>query len=169
MNPIRLALAFAFAAAVAAGLARADEPHATKAKPGLSITTLDGTTFELSAQRGRWVVVNFWATWCSPCIKEMPDISAWVRAHAKDASAIGIAWEDTERAEIDAFVKKHPVSYALAQGDVYNPLPDFEVPRNLPLTYMIAPDGTVAKKFTGPITGDDLDEVVAAGAPKPMR
>jgi thiol-disulfide isomerase/thioredoxin len=160
------ALAFAFAAFVATGAAHADEPHATKAKPGLSIKTLDGKTFELSAQHGRWVIVNFWATWCSPCIKEMPDISAYVSAHAKNVGAIGIAWEDTERDEIDAFVKKHPVSYPLAQGDVYNPLPDFEVPRNLPTTYVIAPDGSVAKKFTGPITADDLDKVVAASMAK---
>jgi len=158
------ALAFAFAAVVAT--APAAEQHATQAKPGLSIKTLDGKTFELSAQHGRWVIVNFWATWCSPCIKEMPDISAYVSAHAKNVSAIGIAWEDTERDEIDAFVKKHPVSYPLAQGDVYNPLPDFEVPRNLPVTYVIAPDGSVAKKFTGPITADDLDKVVAASMAK---
>jgi thiol-disulfide isomerase/thioredoxin len=128
----------------------------TAAKPTLSIATLDGKTFDLAAHRGHWVIVNFWATWCSPCIKEMPDISAFVAAH-KDVAAIGIAWEDTERAEIDAFVKAHPVSYPLAQGDVYKPLKDFEEPRGLPVTYVIAPDGTVRKKFTGPITGDDLE------------
>jgi thiol-disulfide isomerase/thioredoxin len=128
----------------------------TAAKPTLSIATLDGKTFDLAAHRGHWVIVNFWATWCSPCIKEMPDISAFVAAH-KDVAAIGIAWEDTERAEIDAFVKAHPVSYPLAQGDVYKPLGDFEEPRGLPVTYVIAPDGTVRKKFTGPITGDDLE------------
>ncbi|MGN6520488.1 MAG: TlpA disulfide reductase family protein [Dokdonella sp.] len=157
------ALALACIAAVAVGVVHADEPRVTRAKPELSIKTLDGKTFDLSAQRGHWVIVNFWATWCSPCIKEMPDISAYVAAHAKDVSAIGIAWEDTERDEIDAFVKQHPVAYALAQGDVYNPLPDFEVPRSLPVTFLIAPDGSVAKKFTGPITGDDLDKAMAAG------
>ena len=143
---LAVALAFVGGSAVAA----------TAQKPTLSIATLDGKTFDLAAHRGHWVIVNFWATWCSPCIKEMPDISAFVAAH-KDVAAIGIAWEDTERAEIDAFVKAHPVSYPLAQGDVYKPLEDFEEPRGLPVTYVIAPDGTVRKKFTGPITGDDLE------------
>lgn len=143
-------LAFALAFSGTAALAE------TAAEPTLSIATLDGKTFDLAAHRGHWVIVNFWATWCSPCIKEMPDISAFVAAH-KDVAAIGIAWEDTERAEIDAFVKAHPVSYPLAQGDVYKPLKDFEEPRGLPVTYVIAPDGTVRKKFTGPITGDDLE------------
>lgn len=143
---------FALALAFSGTAALAD----TVAKPTLSIATLDGKTFDLAAHRGHWVIVNFWATWCSPCIKEMPDISAFVAAH-KDVAAIGIAWEDTERAEIDAFVRAHPVSYPLAQGDLDHPPKDFEVPRGLPITYVIAPDGTVRKKFTGPITGDDLE------------
>lgn len=143
---------FAVALALGGGTALAD----AGVKPTLSIATLDGKTFDLAAQRGHWVIVNFWATWCSPCIKEMPDISAFAAAH-KDVAAIGIAWEDTERAEIDAFVKAHPVSYPLAQGDVYKPLEGFEVPRGLPITYVIAPDGTIAKKFTGPVTGADLE------------
>jgi thiol-disulfide isomerase/thioredoxin len=150
-------LALALAVACSAGLAE------TVAKPTLSIATLDGKTFDLAAHRGHWVIVNFWATWCSPCIKEMPDISAFVAAH-KDIAAIGIAWEDTERAEIDAFVKAHPVSYPLAQGDLDHPLKDFEVPRGLPVTYVIAPDGTIKKKFTGPITGDDLERWTGSSA-----
>ena len=137
----------------------------TAEKPTLRIATLDGKTFDLADQRGRWVIVNFWATWCAPCIKEMPDISAFVESH-KDVAALGIAWEDTDRAEVDAFVKAHKVSYPLAQGDIYTPLKDFEEPRGLPLTFLIAPDGHVAHKFVGPITGADLDKAMAAKAAK---
>lgn len=138
---------------------------ATAEKPTLKIATLDGKTFDLAAQKGKWVIVNFWATWCSPCIKEMPDISAFVAAH-KEVAAIGLAFEDTEKAEVEAFAKSHPVSYPLAQVDLDHPPADFDTPRGLPQTYLIAPDGRVAKTFTGPITGDDLAKAIAAGAKK---
>ena len=138
---------------------------ATAEKPALKIATLDGKTFDLAAHQGKWVIVNFWATWCSPCIKEMPDISAFVAAH-KDVAAIGLAWEDTEKAEVEAFAKAHPTSYPLAQVDLDHPPADFDTPRGLPTTYVIAPDGRVAKTFTGPLTGDDLAKAIAAGAKK---
>lgn len=155
---LRLCAAFALAAfAAAAGMVRAETPK----QPALEVATLDGGRFDLAAQRGKWVIVNFWATWCSPCIKEMPDISEFV-AGRKDVVAIGLAYEDTEKAEVEAFAKAHPVKYPLALVDVYKPPADFETPRGLPTTYLIAPDGTVAKKFTGPITGDDLDKAIAA-------
>ncbi|GAA0722816.1 TlpA disulfide reductase family protein [Dokdonella soli] len=138
--------------------------HATTAKqPTLKVTTLDGKSFDLAAERGRWVIVNFWATWCSPCIKEMPDISAFV-ASRQDVAAIGLAYEDTDKTEVLAFAKAHPVKYPLAQLDVYDPPADFDKPRGLPVTYLIAPDGNVAKTFTGPVTATDLEKAIAAGA-----
>ena len=113
-RPILLPTALAALAAFGAGVARADMP----ARPALKVATLDGGTFDLAAQRGHWVIVNFWATWCSPCIKEMPDISAFVAAHA-NVAAIGLAYEDTDKAEVAAFARAHPVKYPLAQVDVY--------------------------------------------------
>lgn len=146
-----LVLAMALAAPVQAAM---------PATPALNVTTLDGKPYDLAAQRGHWVIVNFWATWCIPCIKEMPDISHFVSTH-KDVSAIGLAYDDSAPADIKAFVAKHPVSYPIAQVGLDNPPKDFDEPRGLPTTYLIAPDGTVAKRFVGPITGDVLAAAIA--------
>ena len=127
------------------------------AKPALAVKTIDGGTFELSKQGGKWVIVNFWATWCSPCLKELPDISAFVAAHKDKVAAIGLDFEDAEKDEIEQFLKKHPLSYPVAQVDIDNPPKDFEAPKGLPNTYVIAPDGHVAKAFMGPITTKDLE------------
>ncbi|MBS0591023.1 MAG: TlpA family protein disulfide reductase [Proteobacteria bacterium] len=129
-------------------------------KPTLKLTTLDGTTFDLAAHKGEWVIVNFWATWCSPCIKELPDISAYVTSHKGKVAAIGLAYEDSDKADIEAFLKAHPLSYPVAQLDVMAPPKDFDTPKGLPNTYLIAPDGSVAKVFLGPIQMKDLDAII---------
>ena len=133
---------------------------ATAAKPGLSVKTLDGGTFDLSQQGGKWVIVNFWATWCSPCLKELPDISAFVAAHKDKVAAIGLDFEDADKDEIEKFLQKHSLSYPVAQVDIDNPPKDFEAPKGLPNTYLIAPDGHVAKAFMGPITTKDLEAAI---------
>ena len=137
---------------------------ATSATPALKIETIDGKTFDLASHRGHWVVVNFWATWCAPCIAEMPELSAFIKAR-KDVDGIGLAFEDTERQEIVDFLKQNPVEYPIAQVDVDNPPADFEVPRGLPTTYLIAPDGSVAKQFLGPIKDKDLETAITAAKP----
>ncbi len=135
---------------------------ATAQKPSLSVTTLDGADFDLSRQGGKWVIVNYWATWCAPCLKELPDISAYVTAHKDKVAAIGLAFEDSDKADIEKFLKTHVLSYPVAQVDVLDPPKDFDPPKGLPNTYLIAPDGHVAKAFLGPITTKDIDGVIAA-------
>jgi thiol-disulfide isomerase/thioredoxin len=146
------------AALLFAGVAHA----ATAQKPSLEVTTLDGQTFDLSKQGGKWVIVNYWATWCAPCLKELPDISAYVTAHKDKVAAIGLAFEDSDKADIVKFLKTHVLSYPVAQVDVLDPPKDFDTPKGLPNTYLIAPDGHVAKAFLGPITSKDIDGVIAA-------
>lgn len=131
------------------------------AKPELKTTTLDGKVFDLAKHRGHYVVVNFWATWCHPCIQEMPDISHFVATH-KNVDAIGLAYESASVDDIKTFLKKHPVSYPIARVDVVHPPADFAEPRGLPTTYVIAPDGSIAKKFVGPIKIADLKQAIDA-------
>lgn len=135
--------------------------HASKEAPTLSVQTTAGKTFDLAKQRGKWVVVNFWATWCGPCLKEMPDLDQFDQARS-DVVVVGLAFEEIDPAELKAFVKKRGVRYPIALVDVYEPPADFEVPRGLPTTYLIDPEGKVAEKFLGPITSQDLARVIAS-------
>ena len=127
--------------------------------PQLKVTTLDGQTFDLAAQRGHWVIVNFWATWCVPCIKEMPDISHFVATH-KNVRAIGLAYQDNAVADIVAFLHKRPVVYPIAQVTLDKPLADFEEPRGLPTTWLIDPQGKVAAHIVGPVTTASLAKAI---------
>lgn len=131
------------------------------ARPTLVIRTLDGKDFDLAAQRGKWVIVNFWATWCSPCIAEMPAISAFVARHA-DVVAIGMAWDRSPRDDIAAFARKHPVAYPLAWVDMDHPPQGIEAPRVLPTTWLVAPDGRVARRFVAPVDEKKLAQAIAA-------
>ncbi|MGB3749153.1 MAG: TlpA disulfide reductase family protein [Rhodanobacter sp.] len=149
-------------AAIALALALVAPLHAAMpAQPTLKVSTLDGKSFDLAAQRGHWVIVNYWATWCVPCIKEMPDISHFVAAH-KNVRAIGLAYEDSEPADIKAFLAKHPVVYPIAQVTVDKPLKDFDAPRGLPMTYLIDPQGKVAQRKLGPVTEALLKQWIGA-------
>src|SRR5690606_32966206 len=135
----------------------------TAERPQLQVQTVDGEAYDLAAHRGQWVVINFWATWCGPCLQEMPELSA-LHTMRGNIEVIGLAYEDIELEEMQAFLAKHPVAYPIAIVDTYNPPKDFATPRGLPMTYLIAPDGKVARQFLGPVDARVIEQaIVAAG------
>jgi thiol-disulfide isomerase/thioredoxin len=146
---------------VAASTADAPKPEI----PALRVTAVDGKPYDLATHRGNWVVVNYWATWCGPCRKEMPELSA-LDAMRENVDVIGLAYEDIEPADMAAFLKAHPVVYPIAVIGTANPPADFVTPRGLPMTYLIAPDGKVAKQFLGPVTARDIEGAIAANGGK---
>ncbi len=135
-------------------------------KPVLQVTTVDGQAYDLAEHRGQWVLVNFWATWCAPCLKEMPELSA-LDALREHIEVIGLAYEEIDTVDMQAFLRDHPVLYPVAIVDVNNPPPDFDTPRGLPMTYLINPAGRVARTYLGPVTALDIEEAIAAaGGPE---
>lgn len=135
--------------------------------PTLRVATIDGDEYDLADRRGKWVVVNFWATWCSPCLKEMPELSA-LDAMREHVEVIGLAYEEIEPEAMRAFLEKHPVVYPIAILDVYDPPADFATPRGLPMTYLIAPDGKVARQFLGPVTAKEIEIAIANNGGPPV-
>ena len=96
----------------------------------------------------------------------MLELSA-LDAMREDVEVIGLAYEDTTPSDLKAFLVKHPVVYPVAPVDVYDPPAAFDAPRGLPTTWLIAPDGKLARKYTGPVTARMLeDDIAAFGGPK---
>lgn len=154
--------------AVAAEPAAAPSPPAAPAAPAdgpiaLKLTATDGSTLDLAAHRGRWVVVNFWATWCHPCLAEMPALSE-LDQRRQDIDVVGLAFDDIAPDALVAFLKQHPVAYPIAQVSMDHPPAAFEPPAGLPTTYLLDPQGKVAKRFLGPVTPQEIEQAVDAGA-----
>ncbi len=143
-------------------------PRITMAKPApvqlgqLQLALLDGKVFDARTALGKYVVINFWATWCAPCLKEMPDFQK-LADQRKDILLIGLAYEDSTDADLIAFLKKKKISYLNGKVDVYSSLPaPLETPKGLPLTMVFDRQGLLLKKFLGPITQKDLLAVIDA-------
>jgi thiol-disulfide isomerase/thioredoxin len=105
------------------------------------------------------VVVNFWATWCSPCVKEIPELSK-LHDQREDVTVLGLDFEDIERPRLDEFLGEIEVSYPILLLDVYAMPEGMEQPRALPTTYVVNPEGMRVRTFYGPITRTEIERVV---------
>ena len=127
--------------------------------PSLDLPTVDGGRYVLAEQRGKWVVVNFWATWCAPCLKEMPELSA-MHSMRSNVAVVGLAYDDTSAEQLRSFLQQRPVTYPIVIADPYDPPADFATPRGLPMTYLIDPSGKVVHPFLGPVTAAQIEEKI---------
>ncbi|MCF6225802.1 MAG: TlpA family protein disulfide reductase [Xanthomonadales bacterium] len=158
----KISLLFSLFIAVFPGLSQAEE---VKPAYNFSLTNLAGNTVQLSDYRGQWVVVNYWATWCAPCIKEIPELSE-LHTERDDITVLGLDYEDIERARLDEFLAKIEVSYPILLLDVYAMPEGMEIPRALPTTYIVNPEGMRVRTFIGPVTRAEVEKAVDTAAGK---
>ena len=116
---------------------------------------LEGATQSLNQYRNQWVIVNFWATWCGPCIREIPELMAFAKRYPEQVQVLGIAFEKTPVDEIRAFVAEFGVSYPVFLiGD--QPLVPMEPLKGLPSTFLVSPSGQVVHSHVGPVSENEL-------------
>lgn len=126
-----------------------------------TLKDLDGKKHSLSDYRGKWVVVNYWATWCPPCRDEMPDLVRFHDRHKdKDAIVLGVNMEEIAREDLLQFVDDYLISYPILrnqEGEAgVGPV------SGLPTTFLVAPDGTVAARKVGPVTTEGIESFIAS-------
>ncbi|MCB0022998.1 MAG: TlpA family protein disulfide reductase [Caldilinea sp.] len=118
-----------------------------------TLPTLNGGTLSLSDLRGEWVVLNFWATWCAPCVKEMPYLSTV--AETRDVHVVGVNFNE-DAATVRKFVADHAIDFPILLDPDDITLLVYGV-RGLPRTFVIAPDGTIAHSVIGQLDPDRFD------------
>lgn len=122
--------------------------------PPLRGSTIDGGTFDLADYEGDWVVVNFFATWCPPCVAEHPELVAFSQSNGFDAKVVSVAF-DEPASTVAEFFDTHGGGWPVVAQSEQTPL-DWAV-IGLPETFLVSPDGQVAKKYKGGVTAAGLE------------
>lgn len=131
----------------------------------MPLTGMDGKTSNLEDFKGKWVVVNYWATWCPPCIQEMPELQAFHDKHVdKNALVVGINSQIIDTPRLESFLNSYMIDYPVYTS---NPVAQSElgsVP-GLPTTFLVSPDGEVVARQVGPVTSEMIESFIAKWEP----
>ena len=125
------------------------------------LSGLDGMPHRLSDHRGKWVAVNYWATWCPPCRKEMPELEQFHRADPTRAVVLGVNMEDVDEARLRDFVDHYELTFPILlagprprQTELVGPV------EGLPTTYLVAPTGRIVARQVGGVTAEGLQTFI---------
>jgi thiol-disulfide isomerase/thioredoxin len=160
LTPLKFGLLLMAGALVTTGLHAA---HETEDPVDFVLERLDGGSSCLSDFRGQWVVLNYWATWCEPCRKEIPELSELHEARG-DITVLGLAFEDAEQSDFEAFLGEFHPAYPILLVDVYDPPEPFGAPRVLPTTIVLEPGGRPVRTFAGPVTRTQVEDFIQSHA-----
>jgi thiol-disulfide isomerase/thioredoxin len=130
--------------------------------PNFELLNLDGEAVRLSNFRGRVVFLNFWATWCEPCIRELPALEAFQEAQGEDGALV-LAINNGETAEqINDYFRENGFGGLLVLLDSEFEVQDSYNVNFFPTTFVVDASGTVRDMHRGEITQEDLEAYVAA-------
>lgn len=125
--------------------------------PDFTAELADGSSFTLSEQEGKVVLLNFWATWCSPCVEEMPALEKIHKDYAEQVKVVAVDCGE-DKAVVDSFLKENEYTFSVGY-DENNEISRKYPVTGIPYTLIIGSDGVVKKTFTGSLGAEKQYEV----------
>ena len=127
------------------------------------LTDTKGNIFTEKNTRGKYLVVNFWATWCSPCLKEIPAFVEFYKENSEHVEILGLDFEPVNIELINEFVERFSINYPLI---LYTHINDSEYTKfgeivGMPTTLIYSPDGELLQTFMGEISIEDLKKYIS--------
>ena len=121
--------------------------------PEFSVKSLEGKTIDKASLKGQTVVLNFWASWCTPCMSEIPELKE-LAANSK-AKVVGIALDENGLETVKPFVDKHQINYTVAVGtqDMFAQFNGV----GIPYTLVLDPSQHIVKIYRGPTNRESLE------------
>lgn len=119
---------------------------------------LDGRQYSLSDYRGKWVLVNYWATWCPPCLEELPELEVFHAGAGERAVVLGVNMEDIPEPRLRRFVERQFLSFPILVASARPDRSQLVGPVDgLPTSYLVAPSGEVVARQVGQVTADAIN------------
>lgn len=129
---------------------------------GISFSSVDmqGKTHQLSDYKGKWVIVNYWATWCPPCLEEIPELVEFHEKHHKnDAVVLGVNFEEVDKDYLKTFVDEYFITYPILRADPSR-TPPFGRLMGLPTTFIVSPEGKLVDTRIGGVTRQWIENII---------
>ncbi len=124
--------------------------------PGPAVALMSGDRLELADLQGRWLLVNYWAEWCKPCIKEIPELNQLAHSRSADLLVLGVNFDGVGGEELRSQARTLAIDFPVAATDPQQLL-GLPRPTALPTTYIIDPQGNYHSTLLGPQTEASLE------------
>lgn len=125
---------------------------------GISTATfkdINGKQHQYTDFKGQWLIVNYWATWCPPCLEEIPELLAFQENHPKELAILGMDLEEIETDKLSTFADEYFMDYPIIPIEEARKAALGSI-KGLPTTFIINPEGKIAVAHIGAITQKDL-------------
>jgi thiol-disulfide isomerase/thioredoxin len=124
----------------------------------VDFTSLDGQDHRWSNSQGNWTVINYFAEWCAPCLREMPELNHFYQQHNDDVNIFAISFDPLNNDQLKALQKKYNIQFPII--DSLKTMPWSQPPNTLPTTYILDADGNVQKQLRGEQSAEKLMDTI---------